>query len=338
MVKKLLQALSGQAVSPPPVWLMRQAGRYLPEYRALRAEAKDFVQFCLTPDLAVEVTLQPVRRFGVDAAILFADILLIPHAMGQKLWFAEGEGPRLTPVREVKDLDALRYDPAKLEPVMATIKGVRASLPPETALIGFAGSPWTVATYMIEGKGGTDHEISRALAWSDGAFFEGLIGRLVDATSAYLIAQADAGAEALQLFESWAGTVPAGLFERLVLTPTARIVKNVKARHPGIPIIGFPRGAGAWLGAYAGATGVDGIGIDQMTDLAWAAKTVPARVALQGNLDPVLLLQGGETMRKETLRLIAAMKGRPFIFNLGHGVMQPTPPDHVADLIAAIRA
>jgi len=337
MVKKLLQALSGHAVSPPPVWLMRQAGRYLPEYRGLRAEAKDFVQFCLTPELAVEVTLQPVRRFGVDAAILFADILLIPHAMGQKLWFAEGEGPRLTPVRETKELDALHYDPAKLEPVMATIKGVRASLPPETALIGFAGSPWTVATYMIEGKGGTDHEISRALAWGDGAFFDGLIDRLVDATSAYLIAQAEAGAEALQLFESWAGTAPAGLFERLVLTPTARIVKNVKARHPNIPIIGFPRGAGAWLSAYA-QTGVDGIGIDQMSDLAAAARLVPAKVALQGNLDPVLLLQGGDAMRQEARRLVEAMKGRPFIFNLGHGVMQPTPPEHVADLIAAIRA
>jgi uroporphyrinogen decarboxylase len=337
MVKKLLQVLAGEPVTPPPVWLMRQAGRYLPEYRALRAEAKDFVQFCLSPELAVEVTLQPVRRFGLDAAILFADILLVPHALGQKLWFAEGEGPRLTPLREARDVDTLRYDPSLLQPVMETIKGVRAALPAEAALIGFAGSPWTVATYMIEGKGGTDHEISRDLAWRDDGFVTALIDRLVDATSAYLIAQTDAGAEALQLFESWAGTVPAGLFERLVLAPTARIVKAVKARHPRIPIIGFPRGAGAWLGDYARVTGVDGIGVDQMTDLAAAARLVPARIALQGNLDPVLLLQGGTAMRKEAARLVEMMKGRPFIFNLGHGVMQPTPPEHVADLLAAIR-
>jgi len=337
MVKKFLTVLAGAPASPPPVWLMRQAGRYLPEYRALRAEAKDFVQFCLSPESAAEVTLQPVRRYGLDAAILFADILLIPHAMGQKLWFAEGEGPRLTPVRAAPDLDGLRYDAAKLAPVMTTIKRVRAALPPETALIGFAGSPWTVATYMIEGKGGTDHEISRALGWRDGAFFDALLDRLVDATSAYLIAQADAGAEALQLFESWAGAVPAGLFERLVLAPTGRIVAGVKAKHPTIPIIGFPRGAGSWLGEYARATGVDGIGVDQMTDLAAAARQVPERIALQGNLDPVLLLEGGEAMRREARRLVATMKGRPFIFNLGHGVMQPTPPEHVAELIAAIR-
>jgi uroporphyrinogen decarboxylase len=338
MVKKLLQVLGGQAVSPPPVWLMRQAGRYLPEYRALRANAKDFVQFCLTPELAIDVTLQPVRRFGLDAAILFADILLVPHALGQKVWFAEGEGPRLEPIRDLAGLRTLSYDAAKLAPVMETIKGVRAALPQNVTLIGFAGAPWTVATYMMEGQGGTDHHTSRELARSQPECFSKMMDVLVDATGAYLIAQADAGAEALQLFESWAGTVPDDLRRQAVLEPTARIVKTVKARHPRIPIIGFPRGGGAWLGDYARETGVDGIGVDQMTELAAAAKAVPSTIALQGNLDPELLLKGGVAMRDQAQALVRAMAGRPFIFNLGHGVLQPTPPDHVADLVAAVRA
>ncbi|HEV7960334.1 MAG TPA: uroporphyrinogen decarboxylase family protein, partial [Rhizomicrobium sp.] len=230
MVKTLLSVLAGEAVSPPPIWLMRQAGRYLPEYRALRAKAPDFVQFCLNPELATEVTLQPLRRFGLDAAILFADILLVPHALGQKLWFAEGEGPRLEPIRDSHDIAALRYDAEKLSPVMQTIRGVRAALDGDTGLIGFAGAPWTVATYMIEGRGGTDHETIRRWAWGQPESFARLMDVLVEATSAYLIAQADAGAEALQLFESWAGAVPAGLFERIVLEPTSRIVAAVKAR------------------------------------------------------------------------------------------------------------
>ena len=336
MVKKLLSVLKGEPCAVPPVWLMRQAGRYLPEYRALRANAKDFVQFCLTPELAVEVTLQPVRRFDLDAAILFADILLVPHALGQKVWFAEGEGPRLEPVRDAAGLAKLAYRPDLLAPVMQTIKGVRADLPEHAALIGFAGAPWTVATYMIEGMGGTDHETIRKLAWTDAKFFAALMDLLVESTSAYLIAQADAGAEALQIFESWAGTVPAGLFARAVLEPTARIVKAVKAKHPNIPIIGFPRGAGGWLARYAEVTGVDGVGVDQMTDL--AALKLPAKIALQGNLDPILLLQGGDALRDEARKLVAAMAGRPFIFNLGHGVMQPTPPEHVAELVRAIRS
>ena len=337
MVKKLLQVMRGEAVSPPPVWLMRQAGRYLPEYRALRANAKDFVQFCLTPELAIEVTLQPVRRFALDAAILFADILLVPHALGQKVWFAEGEGPRLEPIRDAAGLAKLSYDAAKLAPVMQTVKGVRAALPDDVALIGFAGAPWTVATYMMEGQGGTDHATSRDLARTQPDFFARLMDILVDATSAYLIAQADAGAEVLQLFESWAGTVPEELRQAAMFDPTARIVRAVKARHPAMPIIGFPRGGGAWLADYAKATGVDGVGIDQMTDLVAAAKSLPPHVTVQGNLDPELLLQGGETMRSEARRLVQAMAGRSYIFNLGHGVMQPTPPEHVADLVAAIR-
>lgn len=340
MVKKLLSVLKGEPQSPPPVWLMRQAGRYLPEYRALRANAPDFVAYCLNPDLATEVTLQPVRRFKLDAAILFADILLVPHALGQKLWFAEGEGPRLEPISDAAGIASLTYDASKLEPVMQTIRNVRAAMAADAdmanaALIGFAGSPWTVATYMIEGKGGTDHEKIRALAWREPQTFARLMDVLVDATSQYLIAQGHAGAEALQLFESWAATVPAGLFEAAVLNPTARIVANVKAQHPGLPIIGFPRGAGGWLTRYAEATGVNGIGVDQMTDI--AAVNLPSGVALQGNLDPILLLQGGDAMRAEAKRLVQAMKGKPFIFNLGHGVMQPTPPDHVAELVTAIR-
>lgn len=340
MVKKLLSVLKGAPQSPPPVWLMRQAGRYLPEYRALRANAPDFVAYCLNPELATEVTLQPVRRFQLDAAILFADILLVPHALGQKLWFAEGEGPRLDPLEDAAAIAALSYDAGKLEPVMQTIKNVRAAMAADAtmanaALIGFAGSPWTVATYMIEGKGGTDHEKIRALAWREPQTFARLMDVLVDATSRYLIAQAEAGAEALQLFESWAATVPAGLFDAAVLSPTARIVAAVKAKHPSLPIIGFPRGAGGWLTRYAEATGVNGIGVDQMTDI--AAVNVPPGVALQGNLDPVLLLQGGDAMRNEARRLVEAMKDKPFIFNLGHGVMQPTPPEHVAELVAAIR-
>ena len=333
MVKKILSVLAGEPASVPPIWLMRQAGRYLPEYRALRAKAPDFIQFCLNPELAAEVTLQPVRRFEMDAAILFADILLVPHALGQKVWFAEGEGPRLEPLKDEKAIAALAYRAETLAPVCETIKLVRAALPAGAALIGFAGAPWTVATYMIEGRGGTDHESLRKLAWSQPKIFDRLMDVLVDASSAYLIAQAEAGAEVLQLFESWAGTVPAGLFERAVIQPTARIVKRVKALHPRLPIIGFPRGAGAWISRYAEATGVDGVGVDQMTDMA----AVKVKAACQGNLDPVLLLEGGEPMRAEIKRLVGAMAGRPFIFNLGHGVMQPTPPEHVAELVRVVR-
>lgn len=333
--ERFLAACACTPLDRPPLWIMRQAGRYLPEYRALRAKAPDFIKFCLTPDLAAEVTLQPVRRFELDAAILFADILLIPHALGQKVWFAEGEGPRLEPLRDLAGLESLSYRADALAPVMETIRLVRTTLPANAALIGFAGAPWTVATYMIEGMGGTEHSVILALAEQDWPFFGKLMDVLVEASSAYLIAQADAGAEVLQLFESWAATVPEALWTRAVLEPTARIVRTVKAKHPGIPIIGFPRGRGAGAAAYAEATGVDGVGIDQMTDI--ASLKMPAGIALQGNLSPELLLQGGEEMRAQAKRLVAAMAGKPFIFNLGHGVLQPTPPDHVAELVAAVR-
>lgn len=337
-VKPFLQALRGEAQAAPPIWLMRQAGRYLPEYRELRARAKDFIEFCLTPDLAIEVTLQPVRRFGMDAAILFADILLVPHALGQEVRFTDGEGPRLAPIRDTASVERLSdlRSAEILFPVMQTIRGVRAALPGHVALIGFAGAPWTVATYMIEGQGGTDYERSRAMAWSEPQLFGALLDRITRATTDYLLAQIEGGAEALQLFDSWAGSVPAGLFETAVIAPTARIVAAVKARHPHIPIIGFPRAAGANLGRYAAATGVDGIGIDHMTDLGWAARMAPD-AALQGNLDPVLLLAGGKKMQCEAERIVRTMKGRPFIFNLGHGVMRQTPPEHVAQLVALVK-
>jgi uroporphyrinogen decarboxylase len=319
---------------------MRQAGRYLPEYRALRTSAKNFIAFCLNPELATEVTLQPVRRFGMDGAILFADILLIPHALGQKVEFLEGEGPRLEPIRDAAGLAKLSNAgvTATLAPVMETIKGVRAALPPETTLIGFAGAPWTVATYMIEGQGGTDYETSRRMMWSAPELFAAIIDKLVNATTSYLLAQIDAGAEALQLFDSWAGAVPAPLFDSAVIQPTARIVQAIKARHPKIPIIGFPRAAGSQLAHYAVGTGVNAVGVDHMTDLVAASDAMPKGVAVQGNLDPVLLLAGGEAMEHETRRMLRAMKGRPFIFNLGHGVMQPTPPDHVTRLVELVRS
>ncbi len=335
--KPLLRTLRGEALPRPPIWLMRQAGRYLPEYRALRANAKNFIDFCLTPDTAIEVTLQPVRRFGMDAAILFADILLVPHALGQTVAFVENEGPRLDPIRNAAALARLSdaRSAETLAPVMQTIKGIRAALPPDVALIGFAGAPWTVATYMVEGRGGTDFEHIRGMAWSEPHLFAGIIDRLVDATTAYLIAQVDAGAEVLQLFDSWAGSVPAPLFESAVIAPTARIVKAVKARHPHVPIIGFPRAAGSHLERYAAQTGVDAVGVDHMTDLVSASRATGRTV--QGNLDPILLLTGGAAMEREAHRLLAAMKGKPFIFNLGHGVLQPTPPDHVAHLVELVK-
>ncbi len=338
-VKPLLQTLAGQALPRPPIWLMRQAGRYLPEYRALRADAGSFIDLCLNPDLAAEVTLQPVRRFGMDGAILFADILLIPHALGQALDFVEGEGPRLEPIRDAAGLARLSEARAAeiLAPVSQTVRQVRAALPAGATLIGFAGAPWTVATYMIEGRGKTDYENCRRMMWGEPKLFAALLDILVDATAAYLVAQADAGAEALKLFDSWAGAVPASLFDLAVIEPAARIVKAVKAQHPNIPIIGLPRAAGSHVARYAAGTGVDAVGIDHMTDLGAAAATLPAHVATQGNLDPMLLMVGGDAMEGEARRIVTAMAGRPHIFNLGHGVLQHTPPEHVARLVDIVK-
>jgi uroporphyrinogen decarboxylase len=321
---------------------MRQAGRHLPEYRATRAEAGSFMQLCLNPRLAAEVTLQPVRRYGTDAAILFSDILIVPWAMGQGLSFAEGEGPRLPPIRDRAGLDALDVAgaAARAVPIMETVRLTRAGLAashPETALIGFAGAPWTVACYMVEGHGGGEFHQARRVMHSDPGFFAALIEKLEAATLAYLLAQADAGAEALMLFDSWAGQLPPRAFRRWAIEPAARLRAAVRTARPDVPMIGFPRLAGPMLAEYAAATGMQAVAMDTAMDPVWAARHVPPEVALQGNLDPEALVAGGEALMAEADAILAAMRGRPFIFNLGHGVEQPTPPEHVVALIRRIR-
>jgi uroporphyrinogen decarboxylase len=319
----------------PPWWLMRQAGRYLPEYRALRKSVPGFLDLCFTPELAAEVTLQPVRRFGMDAAILFSDILVVPHALGQEVRFLEGEGPKLTPIEP----KALRPDGAadRLAPVYETVKRVRAALPAEVALIGFAGAPWTVATYMVEGGSSRDFAKVKQLAVADPDRFALIVEAVVTATIDYLDRQVRAGADALQIFETWSGVLSEPQFEKWVIAPTRRIVAAVRAQHPAIPIIGFPKGAGALLPRYAQATGVDGIGLDTNAPLAWARGAMGSRV-LQGNLDPVVLLAGGQILDDEIDRICDAMAGHPFVFNLGHGVIKETPPEHVARVGEKLRA
>lgn len=338
--KPILRVLAGEMLDPPPLWLMRQAGRYLPEYREIRARAGSFLDLCYRPELAAEVTLQPVRRYGMDAAILFSDILVICDALGQKVEFAEGSGPALTPLRTADDLEQL--DPAgaaaRYAPVLETVRRVKTALPDGTALIGFAGAPWTVATYMIEGQGGSDFVAAKRISHEDPVLFRRLIDILAEATAAYLIAQIDAGAELLQLFDSWAGVLDESDFAAWSIAPTRAIVAAVKAVRPGVPLIGFPRGAGAQYLAYAQQTGVDAVSLDFSVPLDWAVSALPRRVALQGNLDPALLLVGGAPLDAAVDRIRRAMKDRPFIFNLGHGVMPATPPDHVARLVARARA
>lgn len=338
--KPLLQALGGKAVASPPFWLMRQAGRYLPEYRALRATAPDFLKLCLTPELASEITLQPVRRFGMDGAILFSDILVIPHALGQEVAFREGEGPVLEVIRSPADVSRLRAEGVVecLGPVFETVRSVRGSLPAGTALIGFAGAPWTVAAYMVEGGGSKEFAAVKGWAYGDPVGFQELIDLLVEATSAYLIAQVDAGAEALQIFDTWAGLLPEPELQRWVVAPTAEIVRRLRERHPAVPLIGFPRGIGACYPAYARATGVDAVGLDTAVPLGWAAQTVQTQCTVQGNLDPHVLVVGGAALRREALRILDALGHGPFIFNLGHGVLQQTPPDHVSELAEIIRS
>lgn len=335
--KPLLRALRGEALAVPPVWLMRQAGRYLPEYRAIRAKVGGFLDLCYTPELATEVTLQPVRRFGMDAAILFSDILVIPHALGQALTFAEGEGPKLDPVRSGTDLARLSADgmSERLAPVYETVSRVRADLPESTTLIGFSGAPWTLACYMVEGGGSKDFAEVKLWAYRDPAGFEALLNLLVEAVSEHLCRQIDAGAEAVQLFDSWAGVLPQELFTRCVIAPTRRIVERVRARHPSVPVIGFPRAAGLLYRAYGAQTGVDAIGLDTTVPIALASQALPQPI--QGNLDPIALLAGGEAMRREARAILDAFQDRPAIFNLGHGVLPATPPEHVAELLRVIR-
>lgn len=337
--KKILRALQGQTSERPPFWLMRQAGRYLPEYRQVREKAGDFLTLCYTPDFAVEVTLQPLRRYGMDAAILFSDILVVADGLGQKVEFRSGEGPVLEPIRTDKDLERLDLERvgSHLAPVYEAVSILTETVTDSTALIGFAGAPWTVATYMVEGRGGTGFK--QALRWAreDGDGFERLIEILVEATTAHLLDQVRSGVDVVQLFDTWAGLLDEAEFRRWVIEPTARIVERVKARHAHVPIIGFPRGCGERYVAYVEETGVDGIGLDSAVSLAWARDTLQPLAAVQGNLDNQILVAGGHALDREAKRVLAALSGGPFIFNLGHGVLPETPPENVARLAALIR-
>lgn len=338
-IKPVLAVLAGQPVTPAPIWLMRQAGRYLPEYRELRAKAGDFMTLCFTPALAAEVTLQPIRRFGFDAAILFSDILVIPHALGQRLHFAEGEGPKL---ERFGPADFARMDPHAagnaLAPIAETVARVRSDLPAGVTLIGFAGAPWTVASYMVAGGSSAESEDLRRFAATHPVECDRLLDTLVEATAAYLIAQVRAGAEVLQLFESWAATIPAPLVSRYSVDPIRRIIDAVRRECPAIPFIVFPRGAGLHLPLYAAATGANAIGVDYQTRLQAIRQHVPATIATQGNLDPMVLAVGGPTQDSAIEAILSETRGHPHIFNLGHGIRQETPLENVARMINLVRS
>jgi uroporphyrinogen decarboxylase len=333
-----LDVLAGKALSPPPVWLMRQAGRYLPEYRELRAEKGSFLALCYDSDAAAEITLQPIRRFGFDVAILFSDILIVPHAMGQDLTFTEGEGPRLAPRLAEARLEELQPARQHFGPIWETVRKVRSRLAPERALFGFAGSPYTVATYMVAGEGSKEQAAARLMAYADPGRFAALIDAIVAETLHYLSGQVDAGADALMLFDSWSGSLAPLEFERWVVAPTARLVGELRRRYPDTPIIGFPRGAGEKAPAYARETEVSALAIDESTDLAWVVKNTPDTLPLQGNLDPLALKAGGAALSDGLKRLLDTMRGRPHILNLGHGIDRFTPIAHVEQLLAELRA
>lgn len=338
--KPFLRALAGETVTPPPFWLMRQAGRYLPEYRQTRAQAKGFLDLCYSPDLATEVTLQPLRRYGMDAAILFSDILVVPHALGQHVAFVEGEGPVLQPIRDAVQLDQLQPDQLhhRLAPVYETVRRLSTAIPVTTALIGFAGAPWTVATYMVEGSGSKEFSETKKLAYGHPAVFQRLIDTLVQATGDYLIAQIDAGAEAVQIFDSWAGVLPEDEFAKWVIAPTRALVARLKAERPQVPVIGFPRGAGLMYERFVGETGVAGVSLDTSLPLDWAAKVLQPHCTVQGNLDPQWLVVGGDGMLAAADRVFQTLGQGPFIFNLGHGITPAASPDTVARLAERIRS
>ncbi|MET0365799.1 MAG: uroporphyrinogen decarboxylase [Sphingobium sp.] len=333
----LLQVLNGKRLSVPPMWLMRQAGRYLPEYRALRADKGGFLELCYDPAAAAEITLQPIKRFGFDGAILFSDILIVPHAMGQKLWFETGEGPRLAPTLLDAELSDFTPDLSRLEAIWETVRRVRAELPDGVTFLGFAGSPWTVATYMVAGQGSKDQGASRRLAYTDSDRFQSIIDAIVEMTVTYLDGQIKAGVDAVQLFDSWAGSLSPAQFRRWIIEPNAEIVRRLKAIHPNVPIIGFPKGAGSKLVDYAEGTGVDAVGVDETVDPFWAARSLPEGMPVQGNLDPLALIAGGEALNSAIDTILAAFSGRPHIFNLGHGILPDTPIAHVEHLIGRIR-
>lgn len=335
--KVLLRVLGGERIDPPPMWLMRQAGRYLPEYRQLREEKGSFLDLVYDSEAAAEVTLQPLERFDFDAAILFSDILIVPFAIGQNLTFVAGEGPRLTPTLAGSGLESLAEYPARLDPIYETVRKVRSRLSPDVALIGFAGAPWTVATYMVAGEGSRDQSESRRLAYSDPGRIGAIVERIEEMTLDYLCGQVEAGVEAVQLFDSWAGSLAPRQFEEWVIAPTARLVGRFRERHPSVPIIGFPKGAGGKLSAYASETGVDAVGIDETVDPAWAHRELADGLPVQGNLDPLALVTGGEQMRVDVRHVLDAFRERPHIFNLGHGILQDTPVDHVEQLVRLVK-
>jgi len=338
--KSILRALKGERLPVPPVWMMRQAGRYLPEYRATRAQAGDFLSLCYTPDLAAEVTLQPIRRYGFDAAILFADILLLPQALGLDLWFVTGEGPRLSTVTSAAQVAALKPAAAihdTLSPVYETVRILARELPCETTLIGFAGAPWTVATYMVAGRGTPDQAPAHAFIAQDRAAFAALIDRITQATIDYLSAQIEAGAEVVKLFDSWAGSLKGRDFDDFAVEPARRIIAALKSRHPGVPVIAFPREAGPRYAGFARATGADCVALDNSVGADWAAAEVQKDGCVQGNLDPRLLVAGGDELVAETRRIVRAFSQGPHIFNLGHGITPEADPENVTRMLQAIR-
>lgn len=338
--KTILRSLAGETLPTPPIWMMRQAGRYLPEYRATRAEAGDFLSLCYNPDLAAEVTLQPIRRYGFDAAILFADILLLPQALGADLWFVTGEGPRLSTVTEQADFDKLKpvdEIDATLNPIYETVRILRRELPAETTLIGFAGAPWTVATYMIAGRGTPDQGPAHALKTENRPLFEALISRITQGTIAYLSRQIDAGAEVVKIFDSWAGSLKGADFEDYAVEPARQITAAIKAQYPHIPVIGFPREAGDGYIGFAKATGVDCVALDNSVSAQWAARHVQVDGCVQGNLASRHMVTGGDALVSETRAIVEAFSGGPHIFNLGHGITPDADPDNVQRMIDTVR-
>jgi uroporphyrinogen decarboxylase len=339
LANPLLRALSGEAVSPPPIWLMRQAGRYLPEYREVRAEAGGFLDLCYTPELAARVTLQPIERYGFDGAILFSDILIVAHALGQKVWFEEGKGPQLEPITQEAELSRLSLDCINetVAPIYETVSRVSGSLDEATALIGFCGGPWTVATYMVAGEGTPDQAPARMWAYRDPEGFSRLMDMIVEASATYLSGQIKAGAQAVQIFESWAGTLPDSEFRRWVIAPTQKLVGALRAEHPDTPIIGFPRASGPMYLDFLSETGVNALGCDTALSLDWIKTNLQPHTTVQGNLDPLLVVAGGEELERRTRTIRDTLSGGPHIFNLGHGIVPQTPPEHVETLVKTIR-
>ena len=339
MGKSLLEVLNGKRQDVPPVWMMRQAGRYLPEYRAVRAKAGGFLDLCFTPELAAEVTLQPIRRFGFDAAILFSDILVIPYALGRKVWFVEGEGPRLEPITDAKTLAGVSGDieDNKLVPVYETVRRVKQDLPKDVTFIGFCGAPWTVATYMVAGRGTPDQAPAKELAKREPDAFQGLIDKLVGASADYLAAQLKAGVDVVQIFDTWAGALPPEDFERWSVQPTKAIVRKLREKVPGAKVIGFPRGAGEKIPRYVAETGVNAVSLETNIDREFARRDIQSKVPVQGNLDPETLRAGGETLDREVDAVLEAFAAAPFIFNLGHGILPDTPIENVERMLKRVR-